>query len=147
MSGKSKTKDKVFRHLDTFILQNEKIDFKTISPSEISASEYINWKKLSRQKEEILNQLKPYQRLLKIMPEGTTHDIIISLLEEGIHSAAQIASIPSHLFISQYLPLFGNDKDYIENFYKNCQAIRSRLLVQFMNKLQNNELHINSTKL
>ena len=42
MSGKSKTKDKVFRHLDTFILQNEKIDFKTISPSEISASEYIN---------------------------------------------------------------------------------------------------------
>ncbi|MEZ4851157.1 MAG: hypothetical protein R3B93_21595 [Bacteroidia bacterium] len=147
MSGKSKTKDKVFLHLDTFIRQNEKIDFKTASPSEISANSQVDWKRLNSYKDEILNQLKPYQRLLKIMPEGTTHDIIISLLEEGIHSAAQIASIPSHLFISQYLPLFGNDKDYIENFYKNCQAIRSRLLVQFMNKLQNNELHINSTKL
>ena len=146
MTIKIKPKDDTLQHLNKFIKQNSKTDFTTVNLSETTKIDDLNWKRLGKYKEDILKQLKAYQRLLRIMPEGTAHKIIMSLLQKGIHSAVQIASIPKQQFIATYLPVFGKDKKSIEAFYAHAMAVRSRILIQYMNTLQNNEPHITSTK-
>ena len=149
MPGKAnkKTNDKSLKHLDNFIRNNETIDFITVKPSALLDHPQVSWKGLSRHKEEVLQQFKAYRRLLKVMPEGTDHTIVMALLEAGIHSALQIAAIPRHRFVAQHLSLFGEDEASASTFHQHARAIRSRLLVQYMDRLQSNEPHLSTTRL
>lgn len=144
MSAKNKTN--LWKQLDTFIKQNSIINFLDMTQAMVSGSEEINWKGLKSQKENIVAIFKDYKRLLMIMPGGTPHDIIVPLLEAGIRSAVQIATIPTRRFMHTYLSVFDGDKVLIETFCKNARAIRSYILLEYVNNLQSQEPHITSIK-
>ncbi len=145
MSTKPKIKNDQLRRLDNFIKQNENLDFRTVDLSELLESPAVNWTKFERQKVTIIEHLKFYRRLLNIMPTGTEHSIIMTLLGGGIYSALQISSIPKQRFVNQYSPIFRDNRNYIEAFYKNAMAIRSHILIQYMDRLQSNQPHDAST--
>ncbi len=116
----------------------------------------FNFENFGRKKNEIVFQLKAYQRMLRIMPTKKqsenskrleNNQLVASLLlQQGIHSALQIAAMTRKDFITLCVSVFGNDQNMATIMYQNAQEKRSAILVQYMSILQNGEPHINATR-
>ncbi len=98
-------------------------------------------KGLGKYPENNLPLLAAYQRLLKISPQADQR-ILLALLKEGIQSALQVATIPRQQFLSKFKGLFNNEEKTINQFYNNAQVIKTRILLQFMNRQQNQEVKL-----
>ena len=105
----------------------------------------FDWYKLKNKKEDVLKMLQAYLRLSKIMP-FENREVIMAFLKEGIHSALQIAAIPKEKFLSTYLELFGN-KAMAQKFHDNAVAVKTSVLLQFMQAKQQGEPHVSQTNL
>jgi len=134
MPQKEKTKTARFVYLDKWIVQNKKIDLRTIRLNDTPSNDAINWKGLEDFQSEIIPQLKAYQRVSKILPEKN-HQLILNLLQANIHSAIQVASMSKQNFISTYSHLFSSKKITAEIFYNKALAIKTKLLLRHVQKI------------
>jgi len=122
---------KDLERLEKFFKRNDKLDPKTVNLNDNRILESFDWTGLIEEKEAILDLLKAYQRLVRIVPGGT-HETVKALMKAGIHSATQIASLPRKHFILSNTQFFENNTTLAEMCYANAVACRSRLLVRFM---------------
>lgn len=134
------------KYLDQFFTKNKDVDFRTINLLDESVLATLSFDRLKKHKDDILLQLKGWQRLLKIMPEAESEATIIKgLLGKNLHSAVQIASIPKKQFFQKASELF-ESKEQMEAFYRNASGIRTQLALKYMKLKQNAEPHINATR-
>ncbi|OJJ19152.1 hypothetical protein BKI52_20270 [marine bacterium AO1-C] len=140
------TKPTPIEELNKFLRQNKKIDFKTFNLLNSKKLESLNWGKVSKEDQpNILKQVKAYQRLLRLL--GEHHPKIAKeLLKQNLHSAVQIASIPQKKFMSDFLNVFKNE-DLMKKFYARALATRSKVLLKYMNIVQNRQPHTKSVNI
>jgi hypothetical protein len=144
----SKTLDssgKKLAFLQKFLDQNPDLGIENLDLQAADISEQFQWKGLSRQRKEVLEQLRGYQRLLKINP-AQEQQTLMHLLQEGIHSALQIAALPLPRFIEMYGGAFGGDAEAATVYYQRAAAIRSRILLEYMAIKQGHEPHVRSSR-
>ena len=134
------------KRLNKFIDKNSGLDLLAANLLNINTIDSQNWKGFEKFKDQLIGQLKVYQRLLRILPTND-QDLIYSLINAGIHSAIQIASIPKSKFIREYGSLFNKDSELIEKFYQKAVAIRSQILIKHIANIQKAEPYASSSKL
>ncbi|WP_299462919.1 hypothetical protein [uncultured Microscilla sp.] len=139
-----------FTKLDRFMKQNAGLNLATANLKDAALLDGCNWNRLKRSREALITQLKAYQRLHKIVPEGNPAEkdrVIKALLGKNIHSSLQIASMPRQRFIREYLPLFDGQEEQILETYQNALTQRSQVLLQYMHMLQSNEPHMGAARM
>lgn len=92
-----------------------------------------------------LSLLASYQRLLRILPVGED-ERALPLLERGIHSAIQIASIPQRQFERCWDAIFPGEAELGVTVYRAARRRRAVLLHHRMNELQQNEPHYRAAR-
>lgn len=134
------------KNLKDFLDNNPNVEFAQTDLSNADIVAAFDWQKLKKPNDEILNTLRAYQRLKKIMPE-LDQKTALSLLRAGIHSALQIAATPKARFLHDHASLFGDDPAVVEQFYNQALAIRSQILLQYMEVKQTNEPHVRTARI
>lgn len=128
---KKKELDKLFSVVDS----SPEIDWRKINLNDASSLSPLKLGRTSAQKKNMLENLKKYQRLLKIKLVDNKL-IYRGFLEQDLHSALQIATIPRKQFTDRFLDLFDGKKEVLESFYRRALQIRSQVLINFMNRTQ-----------
>ena len=95
---------------------------------------------------ELLEALKAYQRLIRIIPKDQ-RQFVMPLMEQGFHSAFQIAGTSKTHFMETTKDIWGEDTSVAELIHNNALHKRSRLVMQYMNELQNNEPHAKAARI
>ena len=134
------------KNLSSFLEKNKNVEFAHADLSNADVVAGFDWQKLKNQQEEILDALLAYQRLKKIMPE-LSQNTVLALLKVGIHSALQIAALPKVRFLHEYAALFEKDPAVVEQFYNQALAIRTQILLQYMEVKQANEPHVSVARI
>ena len=141
----SPKKDNRFSKLDKFIRQNKEIDFKTINFLDAETLANLNWKRIEKEDQpQVLKQAKAYQRLVRLLAENQPK-IIKELLKRNLHSAVQIASIPRQQFMQEFRKVF-KDEELMKRVYNRALAVRSQVLLRYMNIVQNKQPHAKTVK-
>lgn len=134
------------KSLNSFLQNNPNADLVHANLDDANVVGGLDWQKLKTSKDEVLDILRAYQRLKKIMPE-LDQNTALALLKAGIHSALQIAALPKARFLHDYAALFGNDPAVIERFYNQALAVRTQILLQYMEVKQANEPHVRTARI
>lgn len=145
MAQKEVKKDISFEGLTKFLRQNKKIDWQRINLVNDKKAEMLNWKGLEDDQQKVLKEVKAYQRLVRVLGENNPR-LIKALLKKNIHSAIQIAAMTQKHFINECSKIFKNDEEYINKVHKKAIAIRSQLLLKYMEHTQNKEPHASQLK-
>ena len=146
MTKKTTTKkNNPFTKLDKLIRQNQNVDFRTANFLNAKTVEALNWKGIKTEdQDQVLQQVKAYQRLVRLLAEDNPK-IIMELLKRNLHSAVQIAAIPKSRFMKEFREVF-KDEALMEQVYARALAIRSQVLLKYMNIVQNKQLHTKTLK-
>jgi hypothetical protein len=128
-----------------FLKRSPDVDIRKIDLQSENLSVHLEEKKSGKITDETIELLKAYQRLVRIIPDEYS-DIAPVFLREGIHSAIQIASMAKNDFIDVCRDKCGINPDIAETVYRNAQAKKSEIVVQYMKSYQDNEPHIKSAK-
>ncbi|MFG6100019.1 hypothetical protein D0962_21840 [Leptolyngbyaceae cyanobacterium CCMR0082] len=128
------------KNLKAFLRKNKKIDFRTADLLHASTLDTYKWTGLEDNKEGLIRQLKAYQRLLRVVPNGQ-EDLAIKLLQSGFQSALQIANTPRKMFIQDNLKTFGNDRVLAQSVYKRAVAVRKVVALQYTDRAQQTGAH------
>lgn len=134
------------KRLSKFIDQNSDFDFLSANLLNSKTIDSLNWKGLSKHKDQLIVLLKMHQRLQRVLPKNDPV-LIESLMKSGIHSAIQIASIPKSKFVLKYNSVFNNNSELIETTYQKAVAIRSQILIKHIAAIQKAEPYASKTKL
>lgn len=135
-----------FKHLDQFLNKNKGICWKTFNLLDQEEVKKLSFDRLNKYKDKLISQLKAWQRLLRIIPEGERQEEIIkALMKKNLHSAIQIASMPKKRFLKECSPIFLDD-DQALKVYATALGIRTQITLTYMNLKQNGESHINATR-
>ncbi len=141
----NKNKNVDLKKMNTFLRKNKSVDFRKADLHHKASLEALKWDVSRKSKESLLKQLKAYQRLLRLLPNGNgdlvTDDIAKALLQKGITSSLQIALMPRNTFIKDTLKIFLDDVSLAERVYKRAIACRKRVVLKYMNRLQGLEPH------
>ncbi|MEM9219072.1 MAG: hypothetical protein AAGD25_32660 [Cyanobacteria bacterium P01_F01_bin.150] len=128
------------KNLKAFLRKNKKFDFRTADLLHASSLDTYKWNGLEDHRESLIHQLKAYQRLLRVIPNGQ-EKLAQQLLQRGIQSSLQIASTPRKVFIQDNLKIFGNDRTLAQQVYKRAVAVRKVVVLQYMNRTQQTGSH------
>lgn len=134
------------KHLATFLSNNRDTDFILLNLQDPDVQQGFNWSRTARHRESVLSSLQAYQRLLRIMP-GPNRELILQLLQEGFHSALQVAAVPGPVFTERFVSHFGGDPALAARCHANAVAVKNRVLLRFMEARQRNEPHASQTNL
>ncbi len=137
--------EKNIERLKKFLKQNDDIDIKKYNFQSLNHQDKLKWKYLTKSKRKVLLIVKAYQRILRVMPKDNP-EIIIKLLKNNIHSAVQIASLSKNKFFKKWETIIKDNKDIAQQVYSNSLKKRSRLALQYIDILQNNEPHISAAR-
>ncbi|MBD1584497.1 hypothetical protein [Pseudoalteromonas sp. S16_S37] len=136
--------------LNNFLRKNKKIDFRNINLNNEKSINEFNWQSLTDEKIPILEQLKSYQRLLRILPPKDDvfgpEKIAKQLLKNDFKSALQIAEMPKKVFLSKTKSIFKDDV-LANQVYKNALFKRKVVALQYINRTQLSEPHTRSSGL
>lgn len=88
--------------------------------------------------------VKAYQRLVRLLGQNDAK-VIKALLKQNIHSAVQVAAIPRQQFMQQFAGIF-KDEALMKQVYTRAMAMRSKVLIKYMNVIQNSEPHAKAVK-
>jgi hypothetical protein len=111
--------------LDAFLSQNKAIDFRKGDLRDASVVDTLKWAGFEHEKQNLIKQLKIYQRLLWILPNDR-RDLVKKLLENGISSPVQIANESKEGFIQNHLKLFDGDSALAEQVYTRATTLMSK---------------------
>lgn len=134
------------KRLFELVDQNSGFDFVSANLLNSKTIDSLNWKGFSRKKEQLIVLLKMYQRLQRVLP-ANDRTLVESLMQKGIHSAIQIASIPKSKFEMEYGSLFNNNSELIERTHQKAVAIRSQILIKHIAAIQKVEPYASQSKL
>ena len=132
--------------LNTFLKQNEAVDLRSVDLLHLTTTDEFAWAELAPDRESLIPQLKAYQRMLRVVPEGR-EDLAKKLLESGFHSSLQIAGTPKQDFIQQNSSLFGGDTALAEHVYTRAIALRKAVTLQYIAQVQQIEPHAHAVGL
>ena len=128
------------KDLNAFLRKNKTVDFRTSDLQHLSSLEAYKWNGLEDQKESVSEQLKAYQRLLRVVPHDQ-ENLAKDLLKRGICSSLQIASVPKSTFIQNNLKVFDGDRVLAEKVYMRALAVRKAVALQYIARQQRAEPH------
>ena len=128
------------KRLNAFLKKNKSIDFRTENLLHAPNLDKYKWVGPETEKESLLNQIKAYQRMLRVVPHDR-EDLAKMLLKNGIHSSLQIANTPKKVFIQANLKLFNGDRTLAEHVYKRAVALRKAITLKYMARVQQTEPH------
>ena len=143
MSNKGKVD---LKKLNAFLRKNKQIDFRTAGLLHAADIDQYKWTGFEDEKESLIDRLKAYQRMLRIVPQDR-EDLAKKLLENGIQSSLQIASTPKKVFIQNNLKLFDNNRALAEQVYLHAIAMRKAVTLQYIARVQQAEPHVRITGL
>lgn len=123
--------------LEKILSQNRDIDWRSFDLYSDSTLASLSWKGIGKQKGATIDLLKGYQRLVRLLDSNDT-SIAIPLLQQGIHSALQIAGMPQTQFFSQFGDLWTDSTESADAVYQRAVQVRSKLLLEYMKIKQNN---------
>ncbi len=129
-----------FQKLNDFLKENEDVDFRKADLLHTSNIDKYKWPGRENEKGSLLNQLKAYQRMLRVVPNGR-EDLAKKLLGNGFHSSLQIANTPKKRFIQNNLKICDNDGVLAEQVYKRALAVRKVVTLQYVARTQQAEPH------
>jgi len=129
-----------FKKLNAFLGKNKAVDFRKADLLHTPNIDKYNWAGLESEKESLLNQLKAYQRMLRVVPEGRD-DLANALLAKGIQSSLQIVNMPKNAFVRDNLNIFDSDSILAEQVYTRAVALRKAVTLQYMARVQGAEPH------
>ena len=130
-----------FQKLNDFLRKNKEVDFRQADLLHTSNLDQYKWVGLEDEKESLLNQLKAYQRMLRVVPNDR-EDLAKTLLKNGFQSALQIANTPKKDFIQNNLKTFDNDKALAEQVYMRALAVRKVVALQYVSRAQQAGSHV-----
>lgn len=129
-----------FQKLNDFLRKNKEVDFRQADLLHTSNIDKYKWVGLEDEKESLVNQLKAYQRMLRVVPKDRK-ELAKTLLKNGIQSSLQIANTPKKVFIQNNLKLFDNDLALAEQVYRRALAVRKVITLQYVARTQQAEPH------
>ncbi|MEM9983541.1 MAG: hypothetical protein AAF804_00465 [Bacteroidota bacterium] len=125
--------------------QNAEVNWTQISLQGMGSDAGLNFKGLTRYRKDLFAQALIYQRLSKLIPQAES-SVLVALMEAGLHSALQAAALSPQKFIKTYGAILGKELQPLE-IHQRALAIRSRLLVQYLDAKQNREPHLRQSVL
>jgi hypothetical protein len=140
MHKKSVFNPESINNLVKFLDQNKASDFQKLNLQSEEGITSLNFKHLTKKKEELISLSKAFQRLIRIIPEQN-REAALTLLTEGVHSALQIAKMTRKEFMGKFARLL-NDEKLADAIYQNALKKRGIILLQYLDVYQNNEPHI-----
>jgi len=144
MPKKNNFNPDIIEDLTKFLDQNKEVDFLNFNLQSDDAIDTLNFKSLTRKKEELISLIKAFQRLIRIIPEQN-RDVALTLLGEGVHSGLQIAQMTRKEFMGKCATLL-KDETLADTIYQNALKKRGVILLQYLDVYQNNEPHIKAAK-
>ena len=133
------------KSLNAFLRKNKSVDFRKANLRHKPTIEACNWRGLEAQKAGLLDQIRAYRRVLRVLPDDNADsdmaDTAKALLKRGIDSALRIAEIPKKVFVRDYLDIFGGDAAFAERVHRRAIAHRKGVTLRYLNLLQRLEPH------
>lgn len=129
----------------TFLSLNSDVDFLVLDLLNEENINSLNFDNVIERKEELVSQIKAFQRLLRIIP-NKNQEAALSLMKEDIHSALQVAAMTRKDFMNKFADILGDNGNIADAIYKSALEKRSVILIQYMRLLQNREPHIASAR-
>jgi hypothetical protein len=130
--------------LQCIVEANTPVDWRAFS-FEDQSLQALRWQEHEGEHEELIPLLKAYQRLLHILPPSEDHRAL-PLLQAGLHSAIQIASMPLDQFVQTWAALFPGEAALGEAVHRNAINRRSHLLLHHVNAVQSSEPHYRAAR-
>ncbi|NEQ65196.1 MAG: hypothetical protein F6K21_06800 [Symploca sp. SIO2D2] len=132
--------------LNAFLEKNNKIDFRTADLLHSANLNKYGFNEVETgETESLIEQLKAYQRMLRVVPRDK-EELAEKLLKNGIKSALQIASQPKKVFIQKNLEtIFDGDVAIAEQVYRRAIAVRKAVALQYIARVQQAEPHARTT--
>ncbi|NER83967.1 MAG: hypothetical protein F6K42_31375 [Leptolyngbya sp. SIO1D8] len=134
------------KKLNAFLKKNKAVDFRVADLLHSPNLDAYKWPGSKAERADLLNQIKAYQRMLRVVPEGR-EDLAKKLLKAGVYSSLQITNTPKKVFIQTHLKLFDNDSALAEQIYLRAMALRKAVALQYIARIQQTEPHIRTAGL
>jgi hypothetical protein len=145
MINKAILSEKNMKDLSEIINQLSGIDFRKINLQDPNTVKQLNEKRSAEINEEVLELLKAYQRIIRILPDNY-RDHALNLVKVNILSAVQIASLPRSEFIAICKEECNIPNDVAAVIYNNALAKKSNIVVQYIKSYQHDEPHIKNAR-
>jgi hypothetical protein len=129
--------------LQHMIEANSEVDWRAIVLDAPGALSALDWCDL--EPKVMTPLLKSYQRLLRILPVSEDFRAL-PLLESGLHSAIQIASLSRDEFARRWAALFPGEDALGLAVHRAALSRRGELLLQHVNNVQRNEPHYRAAR-
>ncbi|MCV2883324.1 hypothetical protein OE749_01265 [Aestuariibacter sp. AA17] len=130
--------------LESIIESNPSVDWSTIDLGKKSTRELVDFGEIDSN--EAIKLVKAYQRIVRMLGEEDL-EVAKSLLLVNVHSSIQVAAMSKDVFLEKCKSAFKNKDDgYALKVFKKAKAIRSQILLNYINSIQKNELHIKQLK-
>jgi hypothetical protein len=129
--------------LQQLIGANSSVEWRVIALDDPAALAALEWRAL--EPPVMTPLLKAYQRLLRILPAGEECRALL-LLESGLHSAIQIASLSRDEFARRWAALFPGEDALGLAVHRAALSRRSDLLLHHINNVQRNEPHYRAAR-
>src|SRR5688572_7554854 len=94
--------------LRAFLDANPQLDLRTFDGEDEDALARLSWPDPTLDRGVLLEQLRAYQRLLRLISVDD-RPLLLALLQRGIRSALQLAAIPRARFFAEFAPVFAGD--------------------------------------
>lgn len=135
-----------FDELNSFLKQHDAVDFR--SADLLNTTSLESFSLLGDNVAGLLQQLKAYQRLLRVLPTNSptsddvpSSDLALKLLALGIDSALKITNLGKANFLSTTRELFSDTPDLADKVYKRALVARNLVASQYIKQRQQLEPH------
>ncbi len=129
--------------LQRLLEANPSVDWRGMSLEGPGALDALEWRELDPAV--LAPLLKAYQRLVRVLPVSEERRAL-PLLESGLHSAIQIASLSRDEFARRWSALFPGEDALGLAVHRAALSRRSELLLHHMNEVQRNEPHYRAAR-
>jgi hypothetical protein len=137
---------RIMKTLTSFLQDNPKLNLKSFNFFDPKAVGTLQFPQKTK-KETLLESLKTLQRLFRL-----SNDIEVAqhLLQAGVHSAWQIASMPKHRFVADYSKCFtpnGRSAEVqAQQVYRRALAVKSKTVLTYTAIAQHKNAHYQTSR-
>jgi hypothetical protein len=124
---------------------NKSVDWRAFSYDDPTLLAGLTWQNVEVERAALIPLLKAYQRLVRILPPRE-EPRALPLLESGLHSAIQIASLSRDEFARRWAALFPGEDALGLAVHRAALSRRGELLLQHINNVQRNEPHYRAAR-
>ena len=132
------------KELNSFLRKHKAVDFRTTDLLNVNSLDSFKWPTDAAVKSSLLEQIKAYQRLLRVLPtsdELPVSDLAKKLLKMGINSALQITQMGKIQFVSSTDKIFSKYPGVVDQVYKRALVSRKLVANKYISQRQHLEPH------